>query len=70
MMLTVAIDAATGPTKGHHQHQQPNESWDWDEVSPPSVDFRAEWVNVSRPLINIGLNGHLWFLERTYGRIG
>ena len=37
---TVAIDATTGQIKGHFQYQ-PNESWDWDEVSPPIlVDFQ------------------------------
>ena len=37
---TVAIDVATGQIKGHFQYQ-PNESWDWDEVSPPIlVDYQ------------------------------
>ena len=31
---TVAIDVATGRINGHFQYN-PNESWDWDEVSPP-----------------------------------
>ena len=31
---TIAIDVATGKIKGHHQYH-PNDSWDWDEVSPP-----------------------------------
>ena len=37
---TVAIDVATGQIKGHMQYN-PNESWDWDEVSPPIlIDFQ------------------------------
>jgi glucose dehydrogenase len=37
---TVAIDVATGAIKGYHQYH-PNDSWDWDEVSPPIlVDYR------------------------------
>ena len=37
---TVAIDVATGAIKGHFQYT-PNESWDWDEVSPPIlVDYQ------------------------------
>ena len=37
---TIAIDAATGAIKGHHQYH-PNDSWDWDEVSPPIlVDYQ------------------------------
>ena len=30
----VALDVDTGKIKGHHQYHQ-NDSWDWDEVSPP-----------------------------------
>src|SRR6266699_5355912 len=29
---TIAVDVATGKIKGYHQYD-PNESWDWDEVS-------------------------------------
>ena len=32
----MALDAATGKIKGHHQYHQ-NNSWDWDEVSPPII---------------------------------
>jgi alcohol dehydrogenase (cytochrome c) len=61
---TVAIDVATGAIKGHFQYT-PNESWDWDEVSPPVlVDFRRGDRNV-RGLINVARNGYLWFLERS-----
>ena len=46
---TVAIDVATGQIKGHFQYQ-PNESWDWDEVSPPIlVDFRRNGRTIKRP---------------------
>jgi len=39
---TVAIDVATGKIKGHFQYT-PNESWDWDEVSPPIlVDYQRK----------------------------
>jgi alcohol dehydrogenase (cytochrome c) len=31
----VAIDGKTGAIKGHFQYHQ-NDSWDWDETSPPS----------------------------------
>ena len=37
---TIALDVATGQIKGHHQYH-PNDSWDWDEVSPPIlVDYK------------------------------
>ncbi len=63
---TVAIDVATGKIKGHFQYT-PNESWDWDEVSPPIlVDYQRKGRTV-RGLINVARNGYLWFLERTAG---
>ena len=65
---TVAIDAATGAIKGHFQYH-PNDSWDWDEVSPPIlVDYRRNGRTI-KGLIDVARNGYLWFLERTNGRI-
>jgi alcohol dehydrogenase (cytochrome c) len=61
---TVAIDVRTGAIKGHFQYN-PNESWDWDEVSPPLlIDFRRGARQV-RGLVNVSRSGYLWFLERT-----
>ena len=43
------IDVATGKIKGHFQYN-PNDSWDWDEVSPPIlVDYQRERTNHQRP---------------------
>lgn len=65
---TVAIDVTTGRIKGHHQYH-PNDSWDWDEVSPPIlVDYKRQNRTV-KGLINPARNGYLWFLERTDGPI-
>jgi alcohol dehydrogenase (cytochrome c) len=61
---TIAIDVATGRIKGHFQYD-PNESWDWDEVSPPVlIDFRRG-DRAIRGLVNVARDGYLWFLERT-----
>lgn len=61
---TIALDVATGRIKGHFQYN-PNESWDWDEVSPPIlVDYQRNGRTVSG-LIHAGRDGYLWFLERT-----
>ena len=66
---TVAFDVATGEIKGHFQYH-PNDSWDWDEVSPPIlVDYERDGRMVSG-LINVARNGYLWFLERSDGPIG
>ncbi|MGC4085275.1 MAG: PQQ-dependent dehydrogenase, methanol/ethanol family [Vicinamibacterales bacterium] len=65
---TIAIDVTTGAIKGHHQYD-PNESWDWDEVSPPLlVDYKRGDRTV-KGLINIARDGYMWFLERTDGPI-
>ena len=61
---TVAIEVATGRIKGYHQYH-PNDSWDWDEVSPPIlVDYTRQNRTV-KGLINPARDGYLWFLERT-----
>jgi alcohol dehydrogenase (cytochrome c) len=65
---TIALDVATGAIKGHFQYH-PNDSWDWDEVSPPIlVDYRRSGRTV-KGLIDVARNGYLWFLERTDGPI-
>jgi alcohol dehydrogenase (cytochrome c) len=65
---TIAIDVASGKIKGHHQYD-PNESWDWDEVSPPIlVDYQRNGKMV-KGLIDVARDGYLWFLERTAGAI-
>ena len=65
---TIAIDVATGRIKGHHQYH-PNDSWDWDEVSPPIlVDYQRQGRTI-KGLIDVARNGYLWFLERTDGPI-
>jgi alcohol dehydrogenase (cytochrome c) len=65
---TLAIDVATGKIKGYHQYD-PNESWDWDEVSPPIlVDYQRNGKTV-KGLIDVARDGYLWFLERSSGEI-
>src|SRR5215471_7009779 len=60
---TIAIDVATGKIKGYHQYH-PNDSWDWDEVSPPIlVDFQRNGKTI-KGLIDVARDGYLWFLER------
>jgi alcohol dehydrogenase (cytochrome c) len=65
---TIALDVATGKIKGHHQYD-PNESWDWDEVSPPLlIDYQRNGRTV-KGLVDVARDGYLWFLERTDGPI-
>ena len=65
---TIAIDVATGAIKGHFQYH-PNDSWDWDEVSPPILVDYARNGKTIKGLIDVARNGYLWFLERTADRI-
>jgi alcohol dehydrogenase (cytochrome c) len=60
---TIAVDVSTGQIKGHFQYT-PNESFDWDEVSPPIlVDYQRNGRTV-KGLVDVARNGYLWFLER------
>jgi alcohol dehydrogenase (cytochrome c) len=65
---TMAFDVATGAIRGYFQYH-PNDSWDWDEVSPPIlVDYRRNGRTV-KGLIDVARDGYLWFLERSAGPI-
>jgi alcohol dehydrogenase (cytochrome c) len=64
----IALDVSTGALKGHFQYHQ-NDSWDWDEVSPPIlVDYRRNGRTI-KGLVDVARDGYLWFLERSAGPI-
>jgi alcohol dehydrogenase (cytochrome c) len=64
----LALDAATGKIKGYHQYH-PNDSWDWDEVSPPIlVDYQHNGKTI-KGLVDVARDGYLWMLERTPDKI-
>ena len=65
---TIALDASTGAIKGHFQYD-PNDSWDWDEVSPPILVDYARGGKTVKGLIDVARDGYLWFLERSSGAI-
>ncbi len=59
----LALDVATGAIKGYHQYH-PNDSWDWDEVSPPIlVDYQHDGKTVNG-LVDVARDGYLWELAR------
>jgi alcohol dehydrogenase (cytochrome c) len=65
---TIALDGKTGEIKGYFQYHQ-NDSWDWDEVSPPIlVDYNFNGRSV-KGLVDVARDGYLWQLERTTGKI-
>jgi alcohol dehydrogenase (cytochrome c) len=60
---TLALDVASGAIKGYFQYH-PNDSWDYDEVSPPVlVDYRRNGRTI-KGLIDVARDGYLWFLDR------
>jgi alcohol dehydrogenase (cytochrome c) len=60
---TLALDVATGAIRGYFQYHQ-NDSWDYDEVSPPIlVDYQRNG-RTFKGLIDVARDGYLWFLER------
>ncbi len=65
---TIALDVTTGAIKGHFQYD-PNDSWDWDEVSPPILVDYTRGGRTVKGLIDVARDGYLWFLERTAGPI-
>ena len=64
----VAFDANSGAIKGHFQYH-PNDSWDWDEVSPPLVLNYNRNGRAVKGLINVSRSGYIWYLERSAGKI-
>ncbi len=69
---TIALDVSTGAIKGYFQYN-PNDSWDWDEVSPPILVNFQRGGRTFNGLIDVARDGYLWFLDRgdstTGGRI-
>ncbi len=59
---TLAIDVATGKIRGHFQYH-PNDSWDWDEVSPPILVDYKRGDRTIKGLIDVARDGYLWFLD-------
>src|SRR5438132_1376026 len=65
---TLALDVSTGEMKGYHQYH-PNDSWDYDEVSPPLLIDYQRGGRTIKGLIDVARDGYLWFLERSAGPI-
>ncbi|HEY0962938.1 MAG TPA: methanol/ethanol family PQQ-dependent dehydrogenase [Pseudomonadales bacterium] len=59
----IALDVDTGALKGYHQYHW-NDSWDWDEVSPPILMDVTRDGRTFPGLVHAGRNGYLWVLER------
>ena len=61
---TLALDVSTGAIRGYFQYH-PNDSWDYDEVSPPIlVDYQRNGRTV-KGLVDVARDGFVWFLDRS-----
>jgi alcohol dehydrogenase (cytochrome c) len=66
---TIALDVATGAMKGYFQYH-PNDSWDWDEDSPPIlVDYQRNGRTI-KGLVDVARDGYVWFLDRALSKNG
>ena len=64
----IALDPDTGAIKAYHQYHW-NDSWDWDEVTPPMlIDVQKDGRTI-KGLVHPGRNGYLWLLERGRDKI-
>jgi alcohol dehydrogenase (cytochrome c) len=64
----IAVDPNTGAIKAHHQYHW-NDSWDWDEVTPPMlIDVNRDGRTFTG-LVHPGRDGYLWLLERSADKI-
>lgn len=58
----IALNRAEGGIIGHHQYHW-NDSWDWDEVSPPIIRELDFGGRTFKALVNVARNGHIFVLE-------
>jgi alcohol dehydrogenase (cytochrome c) len=66
---TIALDVATGKIKGYFQYHQ-NDSWDWDEVSPPLLIDYQRGGRTIKGLIDFARDGYSWYLDRSNVGVG
>jgi alcohol dehydrogenase (cytochrome c) len=60
---TLALDVSTGAIRGYFQYH-PNDSWDYDEVSPPLLmDYQRNGRTI-KGLVDVARDGYVWFLDR------
>ena len=61
---TIAFDVSTGAIRGYFQYH-PNDSLDYDEVSPPIlVDYQRNGRTI-KGLVDVARDGYVWFLDRS-----
>jgi alcohol dehydrogenase (cytochrome c) len=64
----IAVEIDGGEIVGHYQYQ-PNDSWDWDEVSAPFLLNVTHEGREVMAALNVARNGFIYLLDRTDGRL-
>ena len=62
----VAVDVGTGEIVSHFQYQ-PNDTWDWDEVSTPMLIDVERDGRVIPAAVHAARSGYLYLLDRSNG---
>lgn len=66
---TIVVDPVSGDIKSHFQYQW-NESWDWDEVVPPTlIDLKGENGETEKLAVRFARNGYMYKLNREGGEL-
>lgn len=60
----IAVEVATGEIVSHFQYQ-PNDTWDWDEVSAPMLIDVERDGEVFEAAVHAARSGYLYVLDRT-----
>lgn len=66
---TIGVNPATGEIATHFQYHW-NDTWDWDEVVPPTlIDLPAESGAVEKLAVRFARNGYIYKLGREGGKL-
>lgn len=66
---TIGVDPETGRIATHFQYHW-NDTWDWDEVVPPTlIDLQGENGDTQKLAVRFARNGYIYKLDRTGGKL-
>lgn len=66
---TIGVDPETGKIATHFQYHW-NDTWDWDEVVPPTlIDLQGENGDTQKLAVRFARNGYIYKLDRAGGKL-